>query len=1262
VVSIGGKSTVIDSKMYRVKLLKAGDMAVEIEAFGIERISSKIEKVDSKMIAEILGVSSNAINRPEHGEIDILIGQQAASFHPVRKKAVGNLILMENEFGLVVSGSHPQVRAIDAITLSCLQARDAIVMHVSGGIEQFFEIEGLGVKCEPRCGSCKCGKCHPGGKDMSLRDEKEYQLIESGLQFNTERGRWSAAYPWLKPPEQLPNNRSLALATLRSTEKRLSRNKERAKIYNNQIQDMIDRKAARLVTEDEIRRYGGPKYYLSHFEVMNAKSKSTPCRIVYNSSAQFRGASLNDFLAKGPSMLNKLLGVLLRFREGRFAFIGDIAKMYHSIDITLRDQMTHLFLWRNMDTEREPTTFAMTAVNMGDKPSATIAQIALRKSAEDASLVLPEAARIITENSYMDDIPASTDTQTQAAQLTKDIEAILAPRGFRIKEWFFSGSEKEASTGCKEGVLGVQWDPGPDLFEMDMHLPAQSHVTKKIMLSVIMTVFDPLGLLTPVTVRLKMMMRKVWACDPKLGWDDSLPHVLECEWIRLVQELNEAKSIKFRRSITPDDADGKPILVVFSDGSIDAYGAVAYARWKVRHGGFAARIIAAKSRMAPLKTLDIVRIELCGAVLSSRLRATIETEMNLEFSKVIHIVDSEIVKAMIHKESYGFNTFASNRIGEIHSATVANEWHWVPGKPWLNVADFTTRGCPPSEISEPLWQEGPEFLKISEEDWPTKKSPRNDIALPERKQRFVGVLAASANTTVLDCFKLERFSKWRLLSHTTARVCLICQRFKSRCWTRMEPPVANLENAEHLWVNEAQKSLKLEKLKKLQPTIEDGLVVVGGRTERWMQATWNHQKFILLPGEHHISGMISRYMHESGGHLGINASVAKVRSIYWIIGIRRIMRGIVSRCVSCRKKLTSMCGQVMSPLPVERLHPSPPFSNVCIDYFGPYQIKGEVQKRIRSKCYGVIVTCIAVRAVYVDVAADASTDGFLQVLRRFSTIRGWPRKIFSDGGTQLVGASRELRELIDGLDQDQICAYGHERGIEWKFSPGDAPWYNGTAEALVKSTKRALEAAIGESVMTFSELQTCMLEAAQLVNQRPIGILPTTPNDGTYLCPNDLLLGRASSKIPQGPFKERTSKAHRMDFIQSIVSAFWKRWTREVFPNLVLQPKWHTERRNLQKGDVVLVQDSNAVRGRWKMALVKEPLLSEDSKVRRVKIAYRTPEGCDQQVERAVQRLILLAPVDNTTVMPECSVSDSNVHPQISHIDQSLHADSCYGQ
>ena len=160
-------------------------------------------------------------------------------------------------------------------------------------------------------------------------------------------------------------------------------------------------------------------------------------------------------------------------------------------------------------------------------------------------------------------------------------------------------------------------------------------------------------------------MRKVWAREPKCDWDDELPVDIKEEWILLLREFDDVSQLSFKRSLKPGDAVGKPILVLFSDGSEDAFGAVAYARWRCENGQFASRLISAKSRMAPLKVVDIVRIELCGAVLSKRLRATIENDLNMEFEKSVHIIDSEIVQAMICKESYGFNTFAANRIGEI---------------------------------------------------------------------------------------------------------------------------------------------------------------------------------------------------------------------------------------------------------------------------------------------------------------------------------------------------------------------------------------------------------------------------------------------------------------------------------------------------------------------------------------------------------------------------------------------------------------------
>ena len=116
-------------------------------------------------------------------------------------------------------------------------------------------------------------------------------------------------------------------------------------------------------------------------------------------------------------------------------------------------------------------------------------------------------------------------------------------------------------------------------------------------------------------------------------------------------------------------------------------------------------------------------------------------------------------------------------------------------------------------------------------------------------------------------------------------------------------------------------------------------------------------------------------------------------------------------------------------------------------------------------------------------------------LRRFVSIRGYPSKLYSDNGSQLVAANVELRSVIQGLDQKSLKDFGVTQGLQWFFSSADAPWQNGTSEALIKSVKRAITLAIGDGTLTFSELQTLCFEAANLVNEQPIGRHPTLPDD-----------------------------------------------------------------------------------------------------------------------------------------------------------------------
>ena len=316
----------------------------------------------------------------------------------------------------------------------------------------------------------------------------------------------------------------------------------------------------------------------------------------------------------------------------------------------------------------------------------------------------------------------------------------------------------------------------------------------------------------------------------------------------------------------------------------------------------------------------------------------------------------------------------------------------------------------------------------------------------------------------------------------------------------------------------------------------------------------------------------------------------------------------------------------MAPLPEERVKPTPAFHNTSVDIFGPFTIKGEVNKRIKSKAFGVIFTCMSTRGVYCDLSQNYSTDAFMLVLRRFICIRGYPSKIFSDRGTQLVAASTELKEL----DLTAIQQFGRDQGLEWVFCSPQAPWQNGTAEALIKSVKRAITTSVGLQIRTLSELQTVLLESANLVNERPIGTHPKSPEDGTYLCPNDLLLGRATSRAPGGPFREYSNLKQRFSFIQSLIDAFWKKWTRDYFPSLIIRQKWHTFKRNLRLNDIVLFQEANQIRCSWKLGRVSEVYPGKDGNVRNVGIKHKLNIDSPgfTTIRRAVQRLVVILPVE----------------------------------
>ena len=455
----------------------------------------------------------------------------------------------------------------------------------------------------------------------------------------------------------------------------------------------------------------------------------------------------------------------------------------------------------------------------------------------------------------------------------------------------------------------------------------------------------------------------------------------------------------------------------------------------------------------------------------------------------------------------------------------------------------------------------------------------------------------------------------------------------------INPTVDSIEKAENFLIKTEQKHLDMNwehKYKRLGPNLENGIILVGERIANWLKNNWNQNKFILMPLNSKLMKLYIQYLHKMD-HGGIESTLAKLQSKFWLIGARKMIRSVKNKCVTCRRAKAKTVQQSMGQINPDRLKPAPPFHFTSCDLFGPFFIKDTVKRRTYGKAYGIIFTCLVTRAVYIDLSESYDTVGFLTVFRRFVTIRGYPRKVYSDQGSQLVSASKELKLMMPNIDLNNIATSCTSYGTQWVFNKSaDAPWQNGCSEALIKSIKRSLAASIGDNKLTFGEMQTALFEVANLLNERPIGIKPGLDIElGSYLCPNDLLLGRTNIKAPPDMYSKDKNYKYRLEFMERILNSFWKKWHRDFFPTLIIRQKWHVDKRNMCVGDIVLVKDSNAIRGQWRLAQVIAVESSRDGKVRDVTLRYKLQKpgkmytGLDDIcIKRSVHRLIVLLPVE----------------------------------
>ena len=783
-------------------------------------------------------------------------------------------------------------------------------------------------------------------------------------------------------------------------------------------------------------------------------------------------------------------------------------------------------------------------------------------------------------------------------------------------------------------MLGLRWNPVEDAFSLSVRLTPTDPPTKRSVLSQTARLFDPLGWLAPILVRAKVLIQSTWL--QQLDWDAPLPREDAAVWTNLEEELPVIEEVRLPRWLRCDARPGGVELHGFSDASERAYAAVLYLRAET-DGRINVHLVAAKTKVAPLKRVSLPRLELCGAALLAKLAEHVRLSLGLDGSAVHLWTDSSVALGWIRGHPAKWTTYVANRVAEIQRTNQDAVWRHVPGKE--NPADCASRGVSPRELlHHPLWWHGPNYLRDHCTAWPRDVGLPPTTDLPEQRPPRCHVVVE-----VREPDELCRFSNLRRLLRVSAWIWRWRTRPLCAANANADPAARflgpdELQGALSRWVRLAQ-SLSFgaelrdvrsgeplstgSPLRKLAPMLDrEGILRVGGRLKHSvLDADQRHP--IILPPESHLTYLVIDAAHRRTLHGGIQATLGEIRQRHWIPRGRQLVRRHLHRCVTCVRWRAATPQPRMGDLPRTRVTPSRPFLHTGVDLAGPVWLrttKGRGHKAYKG--FLVVFVCFSSRAVHLEAVSDYTAEAFLAAFRRFVARRGLCATLHSDCGTNFVGADRQLRDLFRAASRDVGTIVGRlaDEGVRWCFNPPSAPHFGGLWEAAVKAVKHHLRRTIGEARLTFEELTTFLAEVEACLNSRPLQALSDDPEDLNALTPGHFLVGGPLLAIPEPTLLDAPAgRLSRWRLLQQMRDHLWQRWTREYLQGLTPRPKWWTGRGALQQGQLCLVKGEATPPCLWPLARVTRLHPGEDGRVRVVGV--RTSVG---ELTRPVVKIVPL--------------------------------------
>jgi hypothetical protein len=1021
----GGEERVYDVKEFNI--IGDNDEIIPIAALAVPRIAAPIRNKISEDIRNLPHLRNLKLAHPvctdEEFNIDILIGGDY--YYSI--VGDGNVrgpgpTATASKLGYLLSG--PSVGA-----LTTDQRRSAAAsFHVSiladdTDLSRLWRLEIMGIQSD----------------DEERRSSvEEYQ--KTCIVFDD--GSYKARFPRVESHPELSSNLEICMKRTRNTARRLAKKPSLFHLYSKILHEQVERGfIEKVVIAPRGQSHG--HHYIPHTEVIR-DSETTPIRMVFDCSCKTKeGVSLNDCLQTGPPLQMDIIDIIATFRLRVHGLVTDVEKAFHHVKLHEDDRDAVRFLWLKDESDPESPfqAYRFRVIPFGAKSSPFILNaVIMRHLKENDSAV----ARDMLESIYVDNLVTGGKTTEETLNYYQEANATMKAAGFNLKIWATNNPQVAAkleedgrldkSTSVK--VLGMQWLPAVDkLCFPPFHILStdKPFSTKRDVLRGAAAVYDPLGLLTPITIRARFLLQDLW--KEEFAWDQPLPEALHLRWIDIARDIEAAATSQISRRYDVDDSNNDYKLHVYVDASKQGYGAVVFLV-----NGCKSSFVIAKSRVAPVKTLSLPQLELMAAVLGSRLAATMQKSFKRHLSfKTIMWSDAQIVLHWI--KDGGKTVFVNNRVAEISKLSKKHNlnviWKYCPTAD--NPADFLTRGVNLEQFnSSILWRSGPKWITI-EADWPKWKPTKRISSLHVTAlHTIIEEEPAAARLDISNCIDEAKFNDCNKLYRVTAWV----KRFLKN---RRLPPeqrqsgelsAMELQEAEDQWIRSSQRRFLPEETKYFdkkkegkRPTLvsqldlyrdQRNILRCGGRMDRAdLPEAARHP--VLIPRQSLLSKLIIIEAHARVLHSGSNSTITAIRQKYWIPAIRQQVKAIIHRCVICRR----VCGPPFrqpdhSNLPEWRVSESRPFHVTGVDYTGAITVMDS--KRNEIKVYVCLFTCGATRSIHLEVVEDLKTETFIRAFRRFCGRKGLPALVVSDNASTFECAAEIIQNIFKNPKIERYCA------------------------------------------------------------------------------------------------------------------------------------------------------------------------------------------------------------------------------------------------